>query len=210
MRIAKKAIAVFLTLTLVISVMPMSAFADTTPDPMKDAVESIDAIEQSAKESEKDTLEDRKEEIKNNTVEVTSGSDKGFVLENEKIYVFKKDVEFTNSTPSGSAITVPEGATATMLIEKDVTVTATGADSVSATGAGAGIYVPDSAKLIIRGEGTLKAAGGNAGDGEKGANGDHARFDKDSRNGNGLIFAGNGGAGGPGGGGAGGYRRNRR
>ncbi|MBR3438155.1 MAG: hypothetical protein IKH13_01450 [Clostridia bacterium] len=203
MKTAKRALSLFLTVTLILTTIPIMAHAESAPDPMDEAVEAIEANLLSEKDAEKAVLENREELVKSNTVEVTSGSNSGFVLENGKTYIFKKDVKFTNSTPSGSAITVPAAATVTMQIEKDVTVTAIGSDSESPLGAGAGIYVPESATLIIRGEGALIATGGNAADGENGSRGESSRFDKASRNGNGLIYAGNGGSGGAGGGGAG-------
>ena len=109
--------------------MPLTAYAENTDSPIDNAIEAIESNELTMEKAEKEVLATREEQIKNNTVEVTSGSNNGFILENGKTYVFKKDVKFTNSAPSGSAITVPEGATATLQIEKGVTVTATGADS---------------------------------------------------------------------------------
>ena len=203
MKNVKRALSLFLTIALILAVIPTIAYADTPPNPMDDAVEAIEAIMQNAKDAEKNVLKNREEQKKNNTIEVTSGSNKGFVLEDGKTYVFKKDVTFTNTTPSESAISVPTSATVTMYIEKGVTVTAVGADSVSSLGAGAGIHVPETATLIIRGEGTLKATGGNGGNGENGSKGEDAVFDQSARNGGGNIYGGNGGNGGNGGGGAG-------
>ncbi|MBO4893599.1 MAG: hypothetical protein J5562_01635 [Clostridia bacterium] len=203
MKIVTRALAVFLTIALILSTIPAIAQASSAPNPMDDAVEAIQAVSQNEQEAEKKALEIREEQAKNNTVEVTSGSNKGYVLEDGKTYVFKKDTTFTNTTPSGNAITVPEFATVTMQIEKGVTVTAIGADAEFSKGAGAGIRVPESSTLIIRGEGTLKATGGNAANGEPGTKGENAVFNKSSRNGGGNIYGGNGGAGGAGGGGAG-------
>jgi hypothetical protein len=50
-KITRKALAVFLVLTLISSVLPMSAFAKTTPDPMTAAVE---AVKQSGEDAEGD------------------------------------------------------------------------------------------------------------------------------------------------------------
>lgn len=74
-----------------------------------------------------------------------------------------------------------------------ITLTAIGANGSGRTGGGAGIRVPDTATLIITGEGIVNATGGNAGDGVKGQNGRSPSYDLRPE----------GGAGGDGGGGGG-------
>ena len=204
MKVFKKLTVVLLSLAMVLTVIPNMTSMRASAASGKDApVEALDAIVAESEESEQKTLQSREEAAKNNTVEVTKGSDKGFVLENGKTYVFKQNVKFTNNTAGGSAITVPENSTAIFQIEKGVTVTAIGADGYLSKGAGAGINVPETATLIVKGEGTLKATGGNATGGENGSNGESAKFDKNARGGAGLIYGGHGGSGGFGGGGAG-------
>lgn len=201
----RKLISLLVTLSLALGMFASipAAAEGGAPSDTPEEVEAIEAIDRDMTEAAKRVLATREEEIKNNVVEVTSGSDNGFVLEDGKTYVFKKSVSFTNKTPGGSAITVPEGAKIVMRIEKGVTVTATGADGQGTTGAGAGVRLPESATLIITGEGALKATGGNAATGLNGANGEKAYFKKSARNGRGAIYAGDGGQGGSGGGGAG-------
>ena len=108
-----------------------------------------------------------------------------------------------------SALKVAEGATVTLNIPSGVTVTLTGGDAIGTTGAGAGIEVPASSKLVITGAGTLNATGGKAANGVDGKQGTTpASYDSSSSKStaaSGGAGAGIGGRGGNGGtGGAGG------
>lgn len=94
-----------------------------------------------------------------------------------------------------SGIKINEGATVTLELQGG-TYYFNGAHASGATGAGAGIEVPNSATLIIRGSGTIIARGGNAAAGSNGSNGSDANRSDETK-------GGSGGTGGNGGGGAG-------
>ena len=108
---------------------------------------------------------------------------------------------FAFTAPAGeSALKVAEGATVTLNIPVGVTVTLKGGDASGMIGAGAGIEVPASAKLVIAGLGTLNATGGKAANGVDGKQGaTPASYDSSTE----TSTAPSGGWGGNGGGGAG-------
>lgn len=98
-----------------------------------------------------------------------------------------------------SGFSVNPGATVTVYVNGNFTVT--GGNASGSTGAGAGIEVPNSSTLIIRGGNggnrvTLTVRGGNAAGGSGGARGDNSSQSNETK-------GGNGGSGGAGGGGAG-------
>lgn len=99
-------------------------------------------------------------------------------------------------------VVVSSGATVYLDIKKGVTLTVRGNNAGSGSGrtggvgANPGIYLPSNAKLVVMGEGTLIAYGGNAGNGARGSNGTNAYDSGD------YIYSGTSGAGGGGGGGA--------
>ncbi len=136
------------------------------------------------------------------TVEVAASNiAENRMLQNGNIYRFTENVEFT-AAAGESALKVADGAGVTLVIPAGVTVTLRGGDASGTTGAGAGIEVPENAKLYILGEGTLNANGGNAANGGNGRNGGNpsARMPTgDEKN----LWSGHGGGGGYGGGGAG-------
>ena len=147
---------------------------------------------------------------------ITEGSTTGYELKDAYYYV-TEDLTFTNTISGpgqGSGMYVQAGRTVNLYIPADVTLTVKGADAQGTTGAGAGILLPSGTTLNIIGNGTLKATGGNAADGEKGGNGTDAIFTPDEDGDEGeaddwawllgsKITAGRGGYGGYGGGGAG-------
>ena len=114
-------------------------------------------------------------------------------------YEFSSSFAFT--APAGeSALKVAEGATVTLNIPADVTVTLRGGDAFGTTGAGAGVEVPKGATLNIIGAGVLDATGGDAANGANGEQGTTpASYDSSSS----KSTAASGGKGGDGGGGAG-------
>lgn len=132
----------------------------------------------------------------------------GYTLQPGKMYIVRSSM--TLNAASGNGLNVETlGATEQapiLYIPANVTVTVKGADATGTTGAGAGIYVPQGAELIITGAGTLNATGGNAangGDGQDGQNGGNKAATKDFQEFNeNLVFSGAGGNGGNGGGGA--------
>lgn len=106
------------------------------------------------------------------------------------------------AAPGESGLTIRPGAEVELVIKGRVEIR--GGNAPSQIGAGAGIHVPPTSTLIIRGSGTLCAYGGNAGKGSVGGDadglgGNHSqeRGDLPDRR------LGKGGAGGAGGGGAG-------
>ena len=147
---------------------------------------------------------------------ITEGSTTGYELKDAYYYV-TKDLTFTNTISGagqGSGMHVQADRTVTLYIPAGVTLTVKGADANGTKGAGAGILLPSGSTLNIIGNGTLKATGGNAADGEKGGNGTDAIFTPDEDGDEGeadewawllgsKITAGRGGYGGYGGGGAG-------
>ena len=166
-----------------------------------------------------DTKDDNWGQVKTITSEwthITEGSTSGYELKDAYYYV-TEDLTFTNTISGpgqGSGMYVQEGKTVNLYIPAGVTLTVKGADAQGTTGAGAGILLPSGTTLNVIGNGTLKATGGNAADGEKGGNGTDAIFTPDEDGDEGeaddwawllgsKITAGRGGYGGYGGGGAG-------
>ena len=147
---------------------------------------------------------------------ITEGSTSGYELKDAYYYV-TEDLTFTNTISGpgqGSGMYVQEGKTVNLYIPAGVTLTVKGADASETAGAGAGILLPSGTTLNIIGNGTLKATGGNAADGQAGGNGTDAIFTPDEDGDEGeaddwawllgsKITAGRGGYGGYGGGGAG-------
>lgn len=109
-----------------------------------------------------------------------------------------------------SGLVVAEGDPVIIEICKGCTLTVKGTHAAGLYGAGAGISVPSSSTLIITGEGTLIAQGGDAADGTNGNDGGNAwggnstkeDFSEVSRKEERDETSGAGGAGGAGGGGA--------
>ena len=126
-------------------------------------------------------------------INLTEGSTSGYTMTDGNTYVILNSVTFSNSTVGGSGMTVADGATVVIFVPTNVTLTAIGANGSGRTGGGAGIRVAETATLVITGEGTVNATGGNAGNGEDGNNGGNG----------GKSIVGSGGSGGAGGGGAG-------
>ena len=130
-------------------------------------------------------------------VNVTEGSMSGYTMTDGNTYVIQNSVSFSNSTVGGSGMTVTDGATVVVYVPTNVTLTAIGANGSGRTGGGAGIRVPETATLIITGEGTVNATGGNAGNGGNG----NAGKNGSAGNGGNIFSGGDGGSGGTGGGG---------
>lgn len=127
-------------------------------------------------------------------VNITSGSTSGYTMTDGNTYVVQNSVSFINSTAGGSGMTVADNATVVLYIPAGITLTAKGGNGSGQTGGGAGIRVPATATLIITGEGSVNATGGNAGNGANGADGeDGARF-RVAKGGNGGTGGGGGGA----------------
>ena len=147
-------------------------------------------------------------------VNITQGSTSGYTMTDGNTYVVQNSVTFSNSTAGGSGMSVADNAMVVLYIPAGVTLTARGANGSGRTGGGAGILVPETATLIITGEGSVNATGGNAGNGGNGANGSKgtepsARYGSNP-SGEGGVYglwskgnSGPGGKGGNGGGGAG-------
>ena len=139
-------------------------------------------------------------------VNVTEGSTSGYTMTDGNTYVIQDSVSFSNSTAGGSGMEVEDGATVVIYVPAGITLTAIGANGSGQTGGGAGILVPETSTLVITGEGTVNATGGNAGNGGNGSNGENGIevsliFTQNGYRANGSSGA--GGVGGVGGGGAG-------
>ena len=139
---------------------------------------------------------------------ITEGSAAGYELKDAYYYV-TENLTFTNTISGpgqGSGMYVQAGRTVNLYIPAGVTLTVKGADASGTTGAGAGILLPSGTTLNIIGNGTLKATGGNAANGQDGSRGTDGHLDEESVDTWFLgkkIYCGYGGAGGYGGGGAG-------
>lgn len=141
-------------------------------------------------------------------INITKGSTSGYTMTDGNTYVIQNSVSFSNSIFGGSGMTVEDGATVVIYVPAGVTLTATGANGSGRTGGGAGILVPETATLVITGEGTVNATGGNAGNGGDGADGLVGSLQTKKNSGGysqgyGKGSSGVGGDGGTGGGGAG-------
>ncbi len=131
-------------------------------------------------------------------ITISKGSTIGYTMTHGNTYVISKSLTFSNNTTGGSGITVADNSTVVIYIPSGVTLTAKGANGDLQIGGGAGICVPSTSILVITGEGTVNAMGGNAGNGGNGLNG------TDGTGGaGGYGSGGQGGNGGAGGGGAG-------
>jgi len=108
-------------------------------------------------------------------------------------------------TPSvvDNGLNIAAGATVVIYIPAGMTLTVNGRNNTGTIGGGAGISLPSTSTLIIRGGGTLNANGGNGGNATNGSAGGNGII---SHPGNGGTFDGswNGGYGGAGGNGGGG------
>lgn len=115
-------------------------------------------------------------------------------------YYLTSNKSFNNNEWGGNGLKIADNAQVTIYISPGVTLTCTGGPgSDSGTGGGAGIYLPEGAKLYFMGGGTVSSTGGQGargGDGSKGSDGDRNKDDDD-------VYPGDGGAGGYGGAGAG-------
>ncbi len=96
-----------------------------------------------------------------------SGGDVGKTLKNNTVYVVPSSTTLTRTTPY-AALYVKNNTTAVIYIPKNVTLTVNGGDASGTESAGAGIRIEDGATLIVTGEGSLIAKGGNAANGAKG------------------------------------------
>ena len=134
-----------------------------------------------------------------NWTQLTEGSTTGKTLGtagSTTYYYADTNLTFSNSTVSGSGLTIL--GTVYFYVPDGVTVTCTGADASGTTGGGAGIELTEGNTLYLLGSGTVNATGGNAANGGNGGNGNNAECTYDE-----SILGGSGGNGGNGGGGAG-------
>ncbi|MBQ0108992.1 MAG: leucine-rich repeat domain-containing protein [Clostridiales bacterium] len=121
-------------------------------------------------------------------------------------YYVDSDITCTADEAGVSGISIPDWSEVHIFVEKGVTLTCKGGDATLEVGGGAGIEVPEHAKLYLEGEGTVIATGGKAADGANGDYGGGGSFYSEE-----VFFmvfhdycyGGNGGNGGHGGGGAG-------
>lgn len=128
----------------------------------------------------------------------TSRPCNNMVLDRNKYYFVVSDVVM-EAEIRNAALKVLPGETAVIYIAKGKTLTINGGGAWGPNAGWPAIEVPKGAKLIITGEGTLRATGGGAGNGGEGGNGGDGYL---SRDGDGWGYGGQGGSGGYGGGGA--------
>lgn len=121
----------------------------------------------------------------------------GITLSGNYYYYVISDVTISGKDCC-NALQVESGATAVIYIAKGKTLTVSGGNAYCEKAAGCGIEVPSNSTLIITGEGSIVASGGNAADGGNGADGGAGWINYGANRGAG----GSGGAGGYGGGGA--------
>ena len=115
-------------------------------------------------------------------------------------YYLDSNVTYDKSgTYYANGLAIASNATVYIYVPSGVTLTAKGGPASDTNGAGAGINVPDGARLYIYGNGTVTAKGGVAAGGTSGGNGGGAYGFPDGGN----NSSGSGGSGGTGGGGAG-------
>ncbi len=139
-------------------------------------------------------------------VNITQGSTSGYTMTDGNTYVIQNSVSFSNTTAGGSGMSVEDGATVVIFVPSNATLTAIGANGSGQIGGGAGILVPETATLVITGEGRINATGGNAGNGGNGTDGSKGgsiSCRRGSYTAQGKGDSGVGGRGGTGGGGGG-------
>ena len=107
-------------------------------------------------------------------IDISEGSTSGYTMTYGNTYVIQNSVTVSNATTGCSGISVESNSTVVIYVPKDVTLTAIGANGEGRIGGGAGIHVPETSTLVITGEGSVVAKGGNAGDGANGADGGDA------------------------------------
>ena len=125
-------------------------------------------------------------------------------------YFITEDLTINASKSNKNGLVVDNGATVTISIPYDTTLTVYGKNGSGTTGGGAAILLPNGATLKLVGSGKLVAVGGKAGNGSTGGNGGRSIANdnvdghyKNEFGSNTVYFAGGGGTGGNGGGGAG-------
>ena len=130
-------------------------------------------------------------------INITSGSTSGYMLTDGNTYVVQNSATFSNLTIGGNGMTVASNSTVVIYLPQGVTLTVKGRAGSGRIAGGAGICVPERSTLVVTGEGTISAMGGDAGNGENGENGWGGSMVESSGT------SGAGGKGGNGGGGAG-------
>ena len=107
-----------------------------------------------------------------NMVNLSPTTPVGTVLQDNTCYFVNQNVTLDASGMTGqSALKVPAGASVWILL-MNKTLTVKGGHGSGQVPGGAGIEVPNGAKLVICGQGKLVATGGNAAAGGNGASGD--------------------------------------
>ncbi|MBR2838405.1 MAG: hypothetical protein IKE55_06470 [Kiritimatiellae bacterium] len=131
-------------------------------------------------------------------------SDVGMTLKDGTVYMVPSSTTLTRTTPY-AALYVKDNSTAVIYIPTGVTFTVRGGNASGTESAGAGIRIEEGSTLIVTGEGSLIATGGNAANGAAaaiggsggngGTGGDGYRTDTDGdcdKNGNDGTGGGNG------------------
>lgn len=119
-------------------------------------------------------------------------------LVNGTTYLVTEDTSRVATGAGQNGLQVASGATVTIDFgTSNATLTVKGANASGRTAAGAGIYLPSGATLIVKGKGAIVATGGNAASGDSGGTGTSGWIEYS------RMWGGDGGSGGSGGAGAG-------
>ena len=86
---------------------------------------------------------------------LSEGSSSGTTLQSGYYWV-TKDITFTNGA-AGSGLSIADGAIVHIYVPKGVTLTAKGGNGDGQKGGGAGIYLPSSSTLYLKGNGKVVA-----------------------------------------------------
>ncbi|MBR4171076.1 MAG: hypothetical protein IKR48_05445, partial [Kiritimatiellae bacterium] len=130
------------------------------------------------------------------SMQTLTSSSAGTELTGGKTYTIDNNLTL-NAGAGKHGLAIKSGTSVTIYIPENKTLTVNGGAGGTPTAAGAGIYCPDGATLILTGAGKLVAKGGNAGSGGAGGSASSPSLTKST------TTAGTGGNGGAGGGGAG-------
>jgi hypothetical protein len=113
------------------------------------------------------------------------------------VYYLSQSRTFTATGTGGNGLKIQNNAVVYIYIPNGITLTANGGNGSYETAGGAGILLPSNATLVLLGEGSVDANGGNAGSGRDGGSGSAGSINTSSE----TFTMATGGSGGNGGGG---------
>lgn len=199
---SKRAVAFAASLAMVASMVPVIPVATAMADPTQETQGSVEEGGDGgglAPVSEDSVRQNGATLITSDTHEITASG----------AYYIAGDTEIYPDSTTGNGIKIADGISVLIYIPQGATLTVSGANATSKTHetdeehentvGKAAIYLPESSKLTVAGQGTIKAQGGNAGNGVSSLNGGDGAQTSDHEE----FQGGNGANGGHGGGGAG-------